>query len=129
MNHYLFASPDMLDERVLQSFEAMNNICKEFYSVSLSNSSQLEILLKLLGIEDYQEVELLDNEDFSSIIDLSEYDFPELSKDDFDDFYENWVSESGRDPSMNEYGQLVFIHGQASSWNQRQHKVVLYEKS
>ena len=128
MNHYLFVSPNILDESSLESIEALGSVCEDFYSVVLSNSQQLEMLLKLLGIEGYEQVVLSRSEDFESLIDLSGYKIPELSKDEFDEFYDKWLLESGRESNMDEYGQLVFIYGQASIWNQRQYKAVLSEK-
>ncbi|MBU1391162.1 MAG: hypothetical protein KJ856_21385 [Gammaproteobacteria bacterium] len=129
MNHYVFASPDILEKCTFDSIEALDDVCEDFYSVVLSGSQQLELLLKLWGIEGYQKVELPESEDFESVIDISANKFPELSKDGFDDFYERWILESGRDSNMDEYGQLTFILGQANIWNQRPYKVVLSERS
>ncbi|MFP6845327.1 MAG: hypothetical protein VB958_08955 [Thalassolituus sp.] len=125
MNHYLFVSPDNLDGSALESIEALDSVCDDFYSVALENGQQLAILLKLLSIDDYQEIELPESEDFESLIDLSSYKIPELSKEEFDELYDDWLRESGRESNMDEYGQLIFLHGQASDWNQRQNKVVL----
>ena len=128
MNHYLFVSPDILDDSSFESIEALDNVCEDFYSVVLSNKQQLTMLLKLLGIEEHQEVALSGSEDFANLIDLSNYRIPELTKEEFDEFYDKWLVESGRESNMDEYGQLIFIHAQASVWNQRQYKVILSEK-
>lgn len=129
MNHYVFASPDILEKYTFDSIEALDGVCEDYYSVVLSSSQQLELLLKLLGIEGYQKVELPESKDFEGVIDISANKFPELSKDGFEEFYEKWLLESGRDNNMDEYGQLTSILGQANIWNQRPYKVVLSERS
>jgi hypothetical protein len=53
----------------------------------------------------------------------------EFSEQEFDNFYGAWLQETLRDNTMDEYGQLIFILGQASSWNKQPHKIILHEKA
>lgn len=129
MRHYLFTSLNTLDRTVLNSIEALGGVCEDFYDVTLSGKKELTILLGLLGINNYVEESLPSSEDFSSIIDLSQFKIPELSEEEFIQFYESWLSKTGRESSMDEYGQLIFIQGQASEWNKRLSKVILTEQS
>ena len=128
MKHYLFASPNTQDRNILNSIETLDSGCEDFFDVALSSKKELEILLGLLGIEDTLEESLPNSEDFASVIDLSQFKIPELSKEEFDGFYELWLSKTGRESSMDEYGQLIFIQGQAHQWNKRPSKVVLSEQ-
>lgn len=129
MQHYLFASPNTSNRRTLDSIESLDDACEDFFSVALSSKKELEILLELLGLERIDEESLPNSEDFSSVIDLSRLKLPEYNTEEFDQFYALWLSKTGRESGMDEYGQLTFIQGQAKKWNQRQCKVVLSEKS
>jgi hypothetical protein len=126
--HYLFASPNASDRNVLNSIEALDDACEDFFDVALSSRKELEILFSLLRIESFVEEELPTSEDFSSLIDFSHCKLPEFSKQEFDEFYELWLSKTGRESNMDEYGQLIFVQGQAQKWNSRPCKVVLCEK-
>jgi hypothetical protein len=128
VQHYIFASPNTKDRCVLNSIESLESVCDEFFDVALSGKKELEILLALLGIGSVIEESLPASEDFSSLIDLSEFNIPELDKDEFDALYESWLIKTGRESNMDEYGQLIFIQGRAKSWNKRPIKVVLIEK-
>ncbi|MGF1705486.1 hypothetical protein [Enterovibrio baiacu] len=50
-----------------------------------------------------------------------------FSKTDFDDFYEQWLKVSGRENSIDEYGQLLHLNNFFSRLNSANHKVVLQE--
>ena len=52
-----------------------------------------------------------------------------MSSEEFDQFYRVWITRSARENSMNEYGQLVFLQGQASQWNKRNFRFILLERS
>jgi hypothetical protein len=96
--------------------------------VTLNSNNELEILLGLLGVDGFIEESLPNSIYFSNVIDLSQFKFPELSIEEFDELYESWLSKTARESSMDEYGQLIFIQGQAQKWNQRRNKVVLCER-
>jgi len=128
MLHFVFASPNTKDKNAFDSIEELYNECEETFSVALSNSKELEILLSLLGIDDFVVEDLSNSEDFSNFIDISKYKLPELSESGFDKFYEQWLLKTDRETNMDEYGQLIFIQGKAQKWNQRPNRIILNEK-
>ncbi|UJB70427.1 hypothetical protein HRE53_04785 [Acaryochloris sp. 'Moss Beach'] len=126
--HFLFASPNTSDRSVFYSIEDWDNVCEGILDIALSSIKELEILLSLLGINDFVIENLPNSEYFSGLIDISQYKIPEFNETDFDQFYELWLSKTGRESNMDEYGQLIFIQGEARKWNQRLCKVILIEK-
>lgn len=126
--HFLFASPNTQDKNAFGSIEGLDSVCEDTFSVVLSSRKELEILLSLLGVDDFVVEDLPNSEDFYDVIDISQHKFPELSESGFDQFYEQWLLKTGREPNMDEYGQLIFIQGQAQKWNQRSNRVILNEK-
>lgn len=126
--HFLFASPNISDRSIFYSIEDWDNTCEGIFDIALSSIKELEILLSLLGINEFSMKNLPNNRYFSGVIDISQYKIPELNKTDFDQFYEVWLSKTGRESNMDEYGQLIFIQGEARKWNQRPYKVILIEK-
>ncbi len=125
MQHYVFASPGTFDREAFNSVATLENVCDEFFDVSLSGTEELELLFELLGITDVVEESLPDSEDFNSVIDLSTSKLPEFSAEEFDAFYEKWLARSGRESDMDEYGQLIFLQRYAKKWNKNLHIVVL----
>jgi hypothetical protein len=65
--------------------------------------------------------------DFDAIFDYSDNSLPMLSPDGFDIFYEEWLRLSGRESTMDEYGQLLFLNGLAARWNARASRFILRE--
>ncbi|MBC3806356.1 hypothetical protein H8K52_03215 [Undibacterium seohonense] len=128
MRHFLLASTNNADEKNFNSMEALSEACEEFFVVTLSNNKELELLFDLLGIDNSQEKFLLNSEDFISVIDISKSKLPELDLTEFDKLYDTWLKISGRESTMDEYGQLVFLQSQAKEWNQMTYKFVLSEK-
>ena len=128
MQNYLFASPNSFDEEVFKSIESLEGACEEYFSVSLSSKKEFDTLLSLLGIFDFIEEDLLKSNAFSIRVNISKYRLPEFNQEEFNEFYDLWLLKTGRESSMNEYGQLVFILGKFQEWNQRRNKVVLKER-
>ena len=128
MQNYLFASPNSFDEKIFSSIESLDSACEEYFSVSLSSKKEFDVLLNLLGIFDFIEENLPNSNDFSNRINISNYRLPEFNQEEFNEFYDSWLLKTGRESSMDEYGQLVFILGKFQEWNQRLNKVVLKER-
>ena len=127
MNSYVFAvsnSPIMI---AVASFEAMSENCEEYFSVVLENDDEFRLLMNLLGIDHLTPTSLSPNEDFSFVFDYSVQSLPHLSKDEFDALYDEWLRRSGRETSMDEYGQLIFLQGRADAWNKMENRFVLCE--
>lgn len=110
------------------SLEAMDKNCEEYFEVVLEGDDEFRILMGLLRVHSLTETLLSSNEDFSSVFDYSEQQLPQLSKDDFDTLYDEWLRQAGRETSMDEYGQLIFLQGRADRWNKMANRFVLCEK-
>lgn len=128
MKSYIFAVSDKPVMDVAASLVAMDENCEEYFSVALDGDEELRILMDLLGIDLIVEIPLLLNEDFSVVFDYSERRLPQLSMDGFDNFYDEWLRRSGRETSMDEYGQLIFLQGRANAWNNKANRFVLHER-
>lgn len=81
----------------------------------------------LLGVHFLAETSLSSNENFSSVFEYSGERLPQLSRDDFDTFYNEWLRRSGHETSMDEYGQLIFLEKRADRWNKMANRFVLCE--
>lgn len=101
--------------------------CEEYFSVVLDSDDELRMLMELLGVTCLKETSLTSNEDFSSVFDYSVQRLPQLSKEDFDKLYDEWLRKSGRESTMDEYGQLIFLQGLADAWNMMASRFVLCE--
>lgn len=126
MNNYLFSASDISPEVFANSIDSFYNNCDNSFSVALSESDFLH-LLDLLKLSCVEETELTSSQDFSSIFELSNLKYPELSLDEFDLLYEQWLKLTGRESSMDEYGQLIFIHSYAADWNLKRYRFILVE--
>lgn len=127
MNSYVFAVSNNSISAVCASIEAMSENCEEYFQVVLKNEDELGTLMGLLGVKRLPMSILSPNRDFSAVFDYSAYQLPQLSKGDFDAFYEEWLRKSGRETSMDEYGQLIFLQGRGEAWNKMAYRFVLCE--
>ncbi|MBV6323040.1 hypothetical protein [Duganella violaceipulchra] len=127
MNSYVFAVSNNPITAVYASLEAMNQNCEEYFQVVLENNDELRTLMDLLGVERLPMTMLSSNVDFASVFDYSAYLLPQLSKDNFDAFYDEWLRRTGRETSMDEYGQLIFLQGRGDLWNKMKYRFVLCE--
>jgi len=129
MYSYIFASTDTSIENASKSIEALDEVTDDFFEVVLSSAKEFEVLLNLLGISDaIKQIELQQSDDFNALYDYSSNSLPEMTIEDFDEFYQAWLNQSGRDTDMDEYGQLIFLQGQASNWNKNEYRFVLQAK-
>ena len=129
MKNYVFAMSNSPVLVASVSLEAMVEHCEEYFPVVLEGDGELRILMGLLGVHSLAKTSLSSNEDFSSVFDYSGEQLPQLSKDEFDTFYDEWLRRSGRETSMDEYGQLIFLEGRANRWNKMAYRFVLCETS
>ena len=127
MNSYVFAVSNNPIAAAYASLEAMSENCEEYFQVGLENDNELSTLMDLLGVEQFPMIMLSSSEDFASLFDYSAYLLPQLYKEDFDAFYDEWLRRSGRETSMDEYGQLIFLQGCGASWNKMAYRFVLRE--
>lgn len=109
------------------SLDTLSEIADEFFSVSLAGDEELCVLMRLLGIVLKRPVSLAMAGDFDAVFDYSDKFLPLMSTKDFDTFYERWLRLSGRQTSMDEYGQLLFFKTYALVWNGRSNRFILRE--
>lgn len=128
MKSFIFTSGNTLNSDTLNSLVTFADEFPKFFEVVLANDSELKILFSLLGLSNISETLLSESEDFEKLFDISESLLPELSTEQFDKFYETWLKETGRESDMDEYGQLIFIQGQAVNWNNNSKRIVLSAK-
>lgn len=126
---YVFASCNVTGLAAAVSLESLERECDQFFSVALANDEELKLLMGLLGIRSLTKTTLSANDDFSAFFDYSASLLPSLNGADFDTFYEQWLRVSGRESTMDEYGQLVFLQGHAANWNAKSSRFVLLEKA
>jgi hypothetical protein len=129
MKNYIFATSNTPNFLAPSSLEALLETIDEWFEVVLASDDELRVLMSLLGVTELTEKPLASNKDFSALFDYSENQLPQLSEQDFDKFYEEWLLRSGRESSMDEYGQLIFLQGRATDWNMRANRFVLREKA
>ena len=98
----------------------------DFQTVTLGAEEGFKLLLELLGIEKYPFYKLPGSY-FEGYWDLSDYKLPEFTKEEFNHFYEAWLSISGRENTMDEYGSLIFLNGLSKQWNAMTYRLVLKE--
>nr|WP_315482081.1 hypothetical protein [uncultured Undibacterium sp.] len=124
MISYIFAScEEKLNnenlDKVFDNFTDINNIV-------LENKRELAILLNLLSLQ-LPEPSILSG-DFEYQFDLSTQRMKEFNQESFDEFYDHWIKLTNRESSMDEYGQLAFINGNANTWNKRLCRYILQER-
>jgi len=129
LKSYVFAASDQPIEDVSVSLEEMEKGCAAYAEVALKSEAQLRLLLALLGLKAVKVVPLTSSSDFVSVFDFSGEVLPEFDKAAFDAFFDEWANASGNKVSMDEYGQLVFLQGAASTWNSRRNRFVLAERA
>jgi len=129
MESFVFASNDKLKLSDYDSLVSFAEKCEEeFFEIVLNSDEELQVLFNLLGIDEPAEQDLSNSEDFYKLYDYSSYKLPEFNSEQFDEFYDAWLKRTGRESDMDEYGQLIFIQGQAANWNENTSRIVLHAK-
>lgn len=128
MMHFNFIASDKLDLLDFEDIEKFVDAFPDFQTVTLNDESELKLLLDLMGIKELNEHKL-DVPEFSKYWDLSAYKLPEFTKEQFDQFYRDWINKSGRDNNMDEYGNLIFLHGLSLQWNKLNYRLVVKERN
>ncbi len=129
MERYLFAMSRGSVAETCISVDTVIDGCEEYFLVVLESNDELRTLMNLLGIDALREASLPQSEDFSAVFDFSEQRLPQLDKERFDALYAEWILRSGRETSMDEYGQLVFLQGSAEQWNKAASRFILRERT
>jgi hypothetical protein len=126
MNFNFLASHN-LDLSSFKDIEKFVDDYPDFQTVVLNDEDELKLLLGLMEIPDAVCIDLNSSE-FSKYWDLSAFQLPAFSSEQFDQFYENWIQNSGRDNNMDEYGSLIFLQGLSSRWNKLKYRLIVREK-
>lgn len=129
MLRYLFDARDSCAEVDFKTTDTYLAHCSGFHSVLLTSEDELTLLFELLGFRQVIKRSLVSSEAFDQSYDLSEHRYPVFDLADYDNFYQAWLDKTGRQGSMAEYGQLVFIQGQAEVWNKLRYRLVLHERA
>ncbi len=128
MTSFHFISSISLDLNNFKDVEEFVNSYPDFQTVVLNNETELEILLKLMGIDEFKSQEL--NEiDFCKYWDLSDFKLPEYNEKEFDQFYQKWIKKTGRENNMDEYGNLIFLQGLSIKWNRLNYRLIVKENN
>ncbi|WP_017730591.1 hypothetical protein [Nafulsella turpanensis] len=127
MMNFNFIASDKFELANFQDVGKFVDTYPDFQTVTLSDENELKLLLKLMGINELNDHELSDSE-FSKFWDLSAFKLPELSAEQFDQFYKNWIGKSKRENNMDEYGNLIFLQGLSSKWNKLHYRLIIKEK-
>ncbi len=84
--------------------------------------------MNFFGVKLPSPIPLPTNGDFSLLFDYSEKYLPTLTSESFSLVYNEWLRLTGREGSMDEYGQLVFLQGFAEDWNTKASRFILRER-
>ena len=126
---FIFVDSNHFDKEKFFSLVSFDECYSDWFDVVLSNREELKVLFNELGVMVGETINLPNSEDFINIYDYSSSKLPEFTQDSFDDFYKNWLKETDRENSMDEYGQLIFLQGHAAIWNSRKYRFVLQAKN
>ena len=126
MVQYIISASDQIDNSAFQSIESFVDHYPTFFQITLDNENQLKQLLDLLKITDSKATKLLDKE-FSLIIDISSHKLPEMNEETYNHFYEEWLNITGRENTMDEYGQFIFLQGTSKEFNLLKHRFLIIE--
>jgi hypothetical protein len=126
MTNFYFISSEKLDFNNFKNIEKFIRAYPDFQIVNLNNENDLEILLKLIDIDEFKSKELNETK-FVKYWDLSNFKLPEYNEDEFDKFYQKWLKKSGRENTMDEYGGLIFLQGLSSKWNNLKYRLIVKE--
>ncbi|MBK7884006.1 MAG: hypothetical protein IPJ81_09520 [Chitinophagaceae bacterium] len=124
--NFNFVASHNLDLCSFKDIEKFVDDYPDFQTVVLNDEDELKVLLELMGIPDAVCINV-NSPEFSKYWDLSAYQLPELSDEQFDQFYENWIQKSSRDNNMDEYGSLIFLQQLSSKWNKLNYRLIVKE--
>lgn len=119
-----FISSSNLEPDSLNDLELFASTFPDFNLVELNNEKEFRLLLKLMNVKINAENNL-DTSDFCKLWDISSSKLPELNQNEFNTFYNNWLQESGRINSMDEFGQLLFLQHNSGEWNKNKYRLGL----
>lgn len=127
MMNFNFIASNRFDLNAFYYVEKFVDSFPDFQTVTLNDESELQSLLQLMGIDEFNSIELSEG-NFSKYWDLSNFKLPEFDEDEFDLFYQKWLLLSARDNNMDEYGNLIFLKGLSQNWNRLSFRLIVLER-
>ncbi len=124
--HFNFFASNSFELNNLDQLDSFVDSYPDFQTVYLENEGELYLLFKLMNVNDPHE-QKLNSSEFDRLWNISSYELPELNEEEFQEFYQNWLKESGRENTMDEFGQLIFLQGLTPKWNQLTNRLVVRE--
>lgn len=122
-----FIASNKLEFSSFEDIEKFVDDFPDFQAIELKDEHELNLLLEQMGIGYISPIELKSSA-FSKLWNLSEFKFPELSNEEFDQFYTTWIQNSNRSNNMDEYGSLIFLQGLSPKWNKMNYRFIVKEK-
>jgi hypothetical protein len=126
MVQYIISASNQIDNSTFQTIESFVDQCPTFFQITLDNENQLKQLLDLLKIKDSITTKLIDK-DYSTLIEISSQKLPEMNEEKYNQFYEEWLKNTGRENTMDEYAQFIFLQGTSKVFNLAKHRFLLKE--
>lgn len=124
--HFNFVATDDFEVSDFYDVGSFVDAYPDYQNVYLKDATEFNVLLELIGIPNPVSVEL-DAPNYPRYWDLSAFKLPEYDQEQFDLFFEEWLRKTGRDSNMDEYGNIVFLHGMSSKWNKLKYRLVVEE--
>ncbi len=122
MSQYSFIAANSIDILTINDVASRSQIqCR----ISLNSLNDLSDLLGYFG-SGLTIAPQLEIEDVRELWSTSQ-PLEQKSEQEFDAFYEAWINETGRDNSMDEYGQLMQLNAFISQFNAAQYKLIAVE--
>lgn len=96
-------------------------------SAYIDNFKNLKILLNIILKKDFELTEIASNED-KQIFDFTEYKNCCIETNELEEKYNQWISISKRENTMEEYGQFIGIVSYITKKNDKNNLIVITEK-
>ncbi len=125
--HFNFIAGDNFELNSLNDIEKFLETYPDFQTVVLANEDELNVLLELMGINEFLNHDL-ESKEFSKYWNLSDFRLPEFNDQQFEQFYKKWLTISRRDNNMDEYCSLIFLQGLSKKWNILKYRLVLLSR-
>ena len=122
MKHFSFVASDTIESDFLNDLEARFAFQE---TIVLDSKLELEVLLNLLGLS-LSPIKLTRIDDVDGAW-LLQGKLTDYNDSEFDELYQQWLSETKRDNNMDEYGQLLFLSGFSEKFNSARYRIVLSE--
>ena len=108
MKQYSLLATDKAIQRIGFTLDEVTNKAHLLYTVSLNDQSELTLLFEVFSLQVNEVIGVTC--EFGSVKSFDQDS--RFTQNAFDEKYKHWLSESSRENTMDEYGQLVFLTDQ-----------------